>query len=162
IADGYQLLAELGALNEHKKLTKIGHQLARFPIDPKVARMILAAKYENCLTEVLIVASALSLQDPRERPFEHQQAADQAHQLFRDDRSDFIGYLKLWDFYNELVKHKKSNKKLSEQCRKHFISQRRMREWREIHGQLHTLIREIGLRPNQVPASYEEIHRALL
>lgn len=162
IADGYQLLAELGALNEHKKLTKIGHQLARFPIDPKVARMIFAAKHENCLTEVLIIASALSLQDPRERPFEHQQAADQAHQPFRDDRSDFIGYLKLWDFYNELVKHKKSNKKLSEQCRKHFISQRRMREWREIHGQLHTLIRETGLRPNQVPASYEEIHRALL
>ena len=162
IADGYQLLSELGALNEHKKLTKIGHQLAKFPIDPKVARMIIAANHENCLTEVLIIASALSLQDPRDRPFEHQQAADQAHQPFRDDRSDFLGYLKLWDFYNELVKHKKSNKKLIEQCQKNFISHRRMREWREIHGQLHTLIREIGLRPNQVAASYEEIHRALL
>lgn len=162
IADGYQLLSELGALNEQRELTQIGHQLARFPIDPKIARMIVAAKQENCLTELLIIASALSLQDPRDRPFEHQQAADQAHQPFRDERSDFIGYLKLWDFYNELVKHKKSNKKLIEQCQKNFISHRRMREWREIHGQLHTLIREMGLRPNEVPAGYDEIHRALL
>jgi len=162
IADGYQLLSELGALDEQKGLTQIGFQLARFPTDPKIARMIIAAKQENCLSEVLIIASALTLQDPRDRPFEHQQAADQAHQLFRDDRSDFISYLKLWDFYNELLKHKKSNKKLIEQCQKNFISHRRMREWREIHGQLHTLISEMGLRPNQVAAGYDEIHRALL
>lgn len=162
IADGYQLLSELGAIDERKELTQIGRQLARFPIDPRIARMILAAKQENCLSEVLIIASALSLQDPRDRPFEQQQAADQAHQPFRDERSDFISYLKLWDFYDELLKHKKSNKKLMEQCRKNFISQRRMREWREIHGQLHTLIREMGLRPNQTPASYDEIHRTLL
>ncbi|HNR11348.1 MAG TPA: ATP-dependent RNA helicase HrpA, partial [Nitrosomonas europaea] len=162
IADGYQLLSELGALDERKGLTQIGHQLARFPTDPRIARMIMAAKQENCLSEVLIIASALSLQDPRDRPFEHQQAADQAHQLFRDDRSDFMGYLKLWDFYDELLKHKKSNKKLIEQCQKNFISHRRMREWREIHGQLHILISEMGLRPNQVSAGYDEIHRALL
>lgn len=162
IADGYQLLSELGALDERKGLTQIGHQLARFPTDPRIARMIMAAKQENCLSEVLIIAAVLSLQDPRDRPFEHQQAADQAHQQFRDDRSDFIGYLKLWDFYNELLKHKKSNKKLIEQCQKNFISHRRMREWREIYGQLHTLISEMGLRPNQTPASYDEIHRALL
>ncbi|MXS85872.1 ATP-dependent RNA helicase HrpA [Nitrosomonas sp. HPC101] len=162
IADGYQLLAELGALDERKGLTQIGHQLAKFPTDPRIARMIMAARQGNCLSEVLIIASALSLQDPRDRPFEHQQAADQAHQPFRDDRSDFMSYLKLWDFYNELLKHKKSNKKLIEQCRKNFISHRRMREWREIHGQLHILISEMGLRPNQVPAGYDEIHRALL
>lgn len=162
IVDGYQLLSELGALNEQKGLTPIGHQLARFPTDPRIARMITAAKRENCLTEVLIIAAALSVQDPRERPFEHQQAADQAHQPFRDDRSDFISYLKLWDFFNELVKHKKSNKKLLEQCQKNFISHRRMREWREIHGQLRTLVGEIGLRPNEIPAGYDEIHRALL
>ncbi len=162
IADGYQLLSELGALNEQKGLTQTGHQLARFPTDPRIARMIVAARQENCLSEVLIIASALSLQDPRDRPFEHQQAADQAHQPFRDDRSDFMSYLKLWDFFNELLKHKKSNKKLIEQCQKNFISHRRMREWREIHGQLHTLVSEMGLRPNQVPAGYDEIHRALL
>ncbi|WP_292979274.1 ATP-dependent RNA helicase HrpA [Nitrosomonas sp.] len=162
IADGYQLLSELGALNEQKGLTQTGHQLARFPTDPRIARMIVAARQENCLSEVLIIASALSLQDPRDRPFEHQQAADQAHQPFRDDRSDFMSYLKLWDFFNELLKHKKSNKKLIEQCQKNFISHRRMREWREIHGQLHTLVSEMGLRPNQIPAGYDEIHRALL
>lgn len=162
IADGYQLLTELGALNEHKALTQIGQQLAKFPIDPKIARMILAARQENCLSEILIIAAALSLQDPRDRPFEHQQAADQAHQPFRDDRSDFISYLKLWNFFDDLLKHKKSNKKLLAQCQANFISYRRMREWREIHGQLHALIREMGLRPNQTTASYDEIHRALL
>lgn len=162
IADGYQLLAELGAIDTNKALTSIGQQLAKFPIDPRIARMIVAARQENCLTEVLIIAAALSLQDPRDRPFEQQAAADRAHLPFRDERSDFIGYLKLWDFFDELLKHKKSNKKLIAQCQENFISHRRMREWREIHGQLQTLVREMGLRPNQIPAGYDEIHRALL
>lgn len=162
IADGYQSLSELGAIDIYQKLTPIGWQLAKFPIDPKIARMILAAKQENCLSEILIIASALSLADPRERPFDQQNAADQAHLPFQDKRSDFIGLLKLWNFFDELLKHKKSKKKLIEQCRDHFISYRKMREWREIYGQLHTLTLEFGLRPNQVPASYDEIHRALL
>lgn len=162
IADGYQLLAELGAVDDNNALTAIGWRLAKFPIDPKIARIIMAAKQENCLSELLIIASALSLQDPRDRPFERQEAADRAHEPFRDERSDFLGFLKLWSFFDELLKHKKSNKKLIAQCQEHFISHRRMREWREIHGQLHTLVMELGLRPNQVPASYDEIHRALL
>lgn len=166
IADGYQLLAELGAVDDTvdngKTLTSIGWRLAKFPIDPKIARMILAAKEENCLSEVLIIASALSVQDPRDRPFERQEAADRAHQRFQDERSDFLGYLKLWDFYDELLKHKKSGSKLMAQCQENFLSHRRMREWREIHGQLHALVMEIGLRPNQIPAGYDEIHRALL
>lgn len=162
ISDGYQLLAELGAINAQKKLTKIGWQLAKFPIDPRVARMILAAKNENCLHEVLIIASALSLQDPRDRPFEHQAAADRAHKQFQDERSDFLGYLKLWEFFEELLKHKKSNRKLIAQCQDNFISHRRLREWREIHGQLHMLIKELGFKSNQIPAGYDEIHRALL
>lgn len=162
IADGYQLLAELGAVDDSNSLTSIGWRLAKFPIDPKIARMILAGKEENCLSEVLIIASGLSMQDPRDRPFERQEAADRAHQRFQDERSDFIGYLKLWDFFDELLKHKKSNRKLMEQCQENFISHRRMREWREIHGQLHTLVAEFGLRPNEIPASYDEIHRALL
>ncbi len=107
IADGYQLLTELGAVNDNNELTQVGWQLAKFPIDPKIARMILAAKEENCLSEVLIIASALSLQDPRDRPFERQDAADRAHQRFQDERSDFLGYLKLWDFFEELLEHKK-------------------------------------------------------
>ncbi|SFF08293.1 ATP-dependent RNA helicase HrpA [Nitrosomonas sp. Nm166] len=162
IADGYQLLAKLGAVDDSKQLTDIGWRLSKFPIDPKIARMILAAKHENCLREILIIASALSLQDPRDRPFEQQAAADQAHLRFQDERSDFLSYLKLWDFFDELLKHKKSTRKLIAQCREHFLSYRRLREWREIHGQLHVLMTEMGFRPNQVPAGYDEIHRALL
>ncbi|MEO7558800.1 MAG: ATP-dependent RNA helicase HrpA, partial [Nitrosospira sp.] len=162
IADGYQLLAELGAVDDCNALTSIGWRLAKFPIDPKIARMILAAKDENCLSEMLIIASALSVQDPRDRPFERQEAADRAHQRFQDERSDFLGYLKLWDFFDELLKHKKSGRKLMAQCQENFLSHRRMREWREIHGQLHALVMETGLRPNQIPAGYDEIHRALL
>ncbi|SCY09191.1 ATP-dependent helicase HrpA [Nitrosospira sp. Nl5] len=162
IADGYQLLAELGAVDDSNALTTIGWRLAKFPIDPKIARMILAAKDENCLSEMLVIASALSVQDPRDRPFERREAADRAHQRFQDERSDFLGYLRLWDFFDELLKHRKSNRKLMEQCQENFLSHRRMREWREIHGQLHALVMETGLRPNQIPAGYDEIHRALL
>ncbi|MBP6057718.1 MAG: ATP-dependent RNA helicase HrpA [Nitrosomonas sp.] len=162
IADGYQLLAELGAVDDSRNLTDIGWRLAKFPIDPKIARMILAAKQENCLHEILIIASALSLQDPRDRPFDQQAAADNAHRRFQDERSDFLAYLKLWDFFDDLLKHKKSGKKLMAQCREHFLSYRRLREWREIHGQLHVLMTELGFKPNETPASYDEIHRALL
>ena len=162
ISDGYQLLAELGAVDGDHRMTRVGWQLAKFPIDPRIARMILAAKDENCLTEILIIASALSLQDPRDRPFDKQDAADRAHVAFQDERSDFMSYLKLWEFFNELLKHKKSNKKLVLQCHEHFISHRRMREWREIHSQLHSLVKDLEMRLNQVAASYDEIHRALL
>ncbi|SER16039.1 ATP-dependent helicase HrpA [Nitrosomonas sp. Nm51] len=162
IADGYQLLAEVGGVDENKRLTRLGWQLAKFPIDPRIARMVLAAKHENCLHEVLIIASALSLQDPRDRPFEHQDAADQAHRRFLDERSDFMSYLKLWEFFDKLLKHKKSNRKLVAQCQAHFLSCRRLREWREIHNQLNVLVKEFGFRPNEIPATYDEIHRALL
>ncbi|UJP04702.1 MAG: ATP-dependent RNA helicase HrpA [Nitrosomonas sp.] len=162
IADGYQLLAELGAIDDNRQLTPIGSQLARFPIDPRTARMILAAKQENCLHEILIIAAALSLQDPRDRPFEHQAAADAKHARFNDARSDFLSFLAVWNFFDDLLKHKKSTRKLIEQCRENFLSHRRLREWREIHGQLHVLITELGLKPNQIPAGYDEIHRALL
>ena len=162
IADGFKLLEELGAVDAQRALTETGRQLAKFPIDPRIGRMILAAKAENCLTEVLIIASALSVQDPRDRPMERQQAADDKHRQFQDDNSDFIAYLKLWAFYDEALKHKKSNRKLVDLCREYFLSATRLREWREIHGQLHAQVVEIGLHPNQTPASYEEIHRALL
>jgi len=162
IADGYQLLAELGAVDDNRQLTSIGWRLAKFPIDPKIARMILAAKQENCLHEILIIASALSVQDPRDRPFEHQVAADNAHRRFQDERSDFMAYLKLWDFFDDVLKHKKSTRKLIAHCREQFLSYRRLREWREIHGQLQVLMSELGFRANEIPAKYEEIHRALL
>ncbi|MDB5809387.1 MAG: ATP-dependent helicase [Betaproteobacteria bacterium] len=162
IADGYQLLAELGAVDEDNALTDVGWQLAKFPIDPRVARMIIAAQQQNCLAEILVIASALSVQDPRERPFERADAADKSHERFADDRSDFLGFLKLWDFFNEAVKHKKSNRKLIDDLHALFLSHRRLREWRDIHGQLHSLVGELKMNVNGTPATYEQIHRALL
>jgi ATP-dependent helicase HrpA len=162
IADGYQLLAELGAVDAQKQLTPVGWQLAKFPIDPRIARMIIAAKQQNCLREVLIIAAALSVQDPRERPFEKSEAADRAHAKFADDKSDFMAYLKLWDHFDESVKHKQSNRKLAQQLAEEFLSQRRLREWRDIHGQLASLVGELGMHPNEQPATFEQIHRALL
>ncbi len=162
IADGYQLLAELGAVDEERELTDVGWQLAKFPIDPRIARMILAAKTQSCLAEILVIAAALSVQDPRERPFERAEAADRAHERFADERSDFLGFLKLWDFFNDAVKHKKSNRKLIDELHESFLSHRRLREWRDIHGQLHSLVGELKMSVNEQPATYEQIHRALL
>ncbi|TXF13053.1 ATP-dependent RNA helicase HrpA [Pelomicrobium methylotrophicum] len=162
IADGYQLLTELGAVDENRRITKLGRELARLPIDPRIGRMILAARDEHCLTEVLIIASALSVQDPRERPMEKTQAADQAHAEFSDERSDFLSYLKIWKFFDEALKHKKSNRKLREEIQARFLSHLRLREWRDIHGQLHALVTEMGMRLNEAPGTYEQIHRALL
>lgn len=162
ITDGYQLLAELGAVDAQKQLTPVGWQLAKFPIDPRIARMIIAAKQESCLREVLIIASALSVQDPRDRPFDKSEAADRAHAQFADAKSDFMSYLKLWDFFDESIKHKQSNRKLAQQLAELFLSQRRMREWRDIHGQLASLTAELGLQVNEKPATEDQIHRALL
>jgi len=162
IADGYQLLSELGAVDDNNDLTAIGAQMARLPLDPKIARIVLAAKAENCLAEVTLIAAALTVQDPRDRPQERQGAADAAHQKFQDEKSEFLGYLKLWKFFEEALAHKKSNRKLTALCRDNFLSNLRMREWRDVAAQLHAQIAELGWRPNQIPARYEEIHRALL
>jgi ATP-dependent helicase HrpA len=162
IADGYQLLAELGAVDGRNSLTRIGWQLARFPIDPRIARMVLAAHREKCLHEVLIIASALSIQDPRERPFERADAADRAQEQFQEERSDFLAYLKLWAFFEEALRHRKSNRRLLDHLHEHFLSHRRLREWRDVHGQLAALVGELGMRPNETPASFDQIHRALL
>ncbi|ODU49411.1 MAG: ATP-dependent RNA helicase HrpA, partial [Thiobacillus sp. SCN 63-374] len=162
VTDGYQLLAELHALDEQGQLTKIGTQLARLPLDPRIARMLLAAEQQRCVREVLIIASALSVQDPRDRPMERAQAADEKHKLFADERSDFMGWLKLWRWYEEQVQHKKTNRQLQTLLQDHFLSPRRMREWRDIHGQLHAQVSELGLRENDKDAGYDAIHQALL
>ena len=159
---GYQLLAELGAINEQRVLTLLGCDLAKLPVDPKIGRMLLAAKVENCLSEMLILTAALSVQDPRERPQDKREAALEKHRLFFEERSDFLSYLKIWNFFEEAIKHKKSNRKLAELCYEHFLSFIRLREWRDVHQQLHTLIAEMGMRLNETPATYEQIHRALL
>ena len=161
INDGFRLLEELGAVNKQRTLTNAGQQLAKLPIDPRIARMVLSAQQKNCLTEVLIIASALSIQDPRERPMDKQQAADEAHNKYKDERSDFIGFIKLWELYHDKKKHLTQNK-LRKYCKEHFLSFIRLREWHDIHQQLHVQVTQMGLKPNQIPAEYQEIHQALL
>ena len=162
IADGYQLLQELGAVDDENALTPLGKQVARLPLDPRVARMILAGRDHQCLREMLIIASALSVQDPRERPQELQQQADQAHRQFADEKSEFLGWVKLWKWFEEAVAHKKSNKQLQENCRSHFLSHVRLREWRDVHSQLHTTVAEQGWKLNETDPTYEQLHLALL
>ncbi|NLY64681.1 MAG: ATP-dependent RNA helicase HrpA, partial [Alcaligenaceae bacterium] len=162
VADGYHLLQELGAIDENNKLTQIGRSLAHLPVDPRIARMILAAKEQQCLKEMLLIASALSIQDPRERPFNAKEASDQAHAKFKDDKSEFMSYLKLWNWYKEAVAHKASQRKLVEKLRASFLSPLRLREWHDVHTQLSSLVGEQGWRINQTEATYEQIHKALL
>ncbi len=162
IADGYQLLNELGAVDDDNQLTPLGRELARLPLDPRIGRMILAARDQQALKEVLIIASALSVQDPRDRPIEAQEQADQAHRRFADERSEFLQWLKIWNWFEEAIAHKKSNKQLHDECRKNFLSQLRLREWRDVHSQLLTVVREHGWRLNEAEATFEQIHLALL
>ncbi|TAM53599.1 MAG: ATP-dependent RNA helicase HrpA, partial [Paraburkholderia sp.] len=162
IADGYQLLAELGAVDDDNALSPLGRELARLPLDPRVGRMILAARDQQALSEVLVIASALSVQDPRERPADAQEQADEAHRRFADDRSEFLQWLKIWKWFGEAVAHKKSNRQLVDACRAQFLSHLRLREWRDVHSQLLTVVREHGWRLNESEATYEQIHLALL
>ena len=162
ITDGYQLLAELGAIDEERQLTPLGRELAKLPLDPKIARLLLAGRQYQCLQEILIIASALSLQDPRDRPAERRETADAAHQRFNDERSDFLAYLKLWIWFQQAVKHKKSNRLWANECRENFLSSLRLREWHELYQQLHAQVAEMGMRLNEQPANYEQVHKALL
>ncbi|VVE22795.1 ATP-dependent RNA helicase HrpA [Pandoraea terrigena] len=162
VADGYQLLGELGAVDDANQLTPLGRELARLPLDPRVGRMILAARDQQSLREVLIIASALAVQDPRDRPIEAQEAADNAHRKFADERSEFLSWLKIWQWFEEAIAHKKSNRLLGQACRDNFLSQLRLREWRDVHSQLLTVVREQGWRVNASEATYEQVHLALL
>jgi ATP-dependent helicase HrpA len=169
IADGYALLAELGAVDDRNELTDIGRELSKLPLDPRIGRMILAARDRQALAEVLVIASALSVQDVRDRPLEQQQAADQKHRLFDDERSEFNGTLKLWKWIEQgrghgdgEKPHKLSNRQQEQRLREHFVSPRRVREWRDIHAQLHTVVAEHGWRLNGSPATYEQVHQSML
>lgn len=162
IADGYQLLQEVGAVDETNQLTPLGRKLAKLPLDPRVGRMILAALDNDCMTEMLVVASALSVQDPRDRPMEVQQQADEKHKKFADEKSEFLSYLKIWRWFEQAIEHKKSNRQLQETCRENFLSQLRLREWRDVHSQLLTIVREQGWRLNEKAATYDQLHMALL
>ncbi|NHC07112.1 ATP-dependent RNA helicase HrpA [Azonexus fungiphilus] len=162
ISDGYALLQELGALDDENRLTKVGEALAKLPLDPRIGRMLVTARDLGCLKEVLVIAAGLSTQDPRERPQERQQAADEKHKLFADEKSEFLSWVKLWTWFQNAVEHKKSNKSLVDTCHAHFLSYLRLREWREVHGQLHAMVAELGWKENEIPGSYEAIHMALL
>jgi ATP-dependent helicase HrpA len=202
IADGYQLLNELGAVDDANALTPMGQELARLPLDPRVGRMILEARDRGALDEVLVIASALSVQDVRDRPMEMQAQADQQHAKFDDEKSEFSGYLRLWQWIHEarggvpapppapkarggkpspqpsprerggelprppagevIPTHKLSNRQYEQLLRQNFINVRRVREWRDIHSQLHTVVAEHKWQLNTSPASYEELHKSML
>ncbi|MCO5123060.1 MAG: ATP-dependent RNA helicase HrpA [Rhizobacter sp.] len=189
IADGYALLGELNAVDDQNELTEIGKALSRLPLDPRIGRMILEARNRESLAEVLVIAAALTGQDVRDRPLEAQQAADEKHRKFDDERSEFIGTLKLWKWIEEGrghaapstpaparpgkvgpgaahpaagAAHKLSNRQQEQRLRDSFVNPRRVREWRDIHSQLHTVVAEHGWRLNTTPASYEQVHVALL
>ena len=205
IADGYQLLNELGAVDDANELTVMGQELSKLPLDPRVGRMILEARSREALDEVLVIASALSVQDVRDRPMQAQQQADQAHVKFDDEKSEFSGYLKLWKWLGEShgnriqvpadavtrekgvrarsseqpanadhsrnrdltpisrpISSKLSNRQYEQLLRQNFINIRRVREWRDIHSQLHTVVAEHKWRLNAIPASYEQLHLSML
>jgi ATP-dependent helicase HrpA len=161
IRDGYETLHELGAIDEGEELTPIGRDLAKLPVDPRIGRMILAGKAEGALAETLVIAAALSVQDPRERPMSAQDKADQAHAQFKDENSDFASLLRLWKAWKERGEHLSWNK-LRQWCHENYLSFMRMREWEEVHHQLHGLVSEMGFHPNTSPANPDLVHRAVL
>jgi ATP-dependent helicase HrpA len=174
IRDGYKTLFELGAINFSNELTPIGRQLARLPADPRIGRILLAADKEGCLADVLIIAAALETQDPRERPADRAAAADEAHRKFLSSESDFLSYIKLWDFYAKL-KEDLSRNQLRKACAQNFLSELRMREWHDVHRQLLEMVTQFGLHVgkrrwrteageelSKDSEVYAAIHRALL
>ena len=168
IADGFQLLQELGAIDAARALTPAGRELARLPLDPRIGRILLAARESGCVAEALVIAAALAVPDPRERPLERQQAADQAHLRFRDERSDFLSLVTLWEFVADLVKQGLSHRKRVDACRAQFVNHLRATEWRDVHQQLANELAECGWTwPAELPrtfdaARYATLHRALL
>jgi len=161
IRDGYKTLFELGAIDDRRRLTEIGRRLSRLPVDPRIGRMILAAEDESCLHEVLVIAAALEAQDPRERPLEKQQAADQAHLQFAAEDSDFLEFLKIWEFFHGL-KRKLSRNQLQRACRQNFLSFNRLREWADLHRELLEVCQRAGLKASRPCSDFAAIHRAIL
>lgn len=167
IKDGFAVLRELNAVDDHRRLTNLGRTMARLPLDPRLSRMIAQAVKEKSLPELTVLAAALSIQDPRERPLDQEAQADQAHAKFRDTRSDFVTLLKIWHAYEEELT-KESGKRLTSQsqmrkfCRENFLAYRKMREWRDVREEIREILEELNIRPTeQSPASYEAIHRAV-
>lgn len=165
IQDGVRLLEELGALNNAENgrytLTEQGRSLAQLPVDPRLARMVLEAQQNSCLREVMIITAALSIQDPRERPVDKQQASDEKHRRFADKDSDFLAFVNLWDYLQEQQKAL-SSAQFRKLCRSDYLNYLRVREWQDIYTQLRQVVKELGLRINSLPADYRSVHCALL
>ncbi|WP_181423175.1 ATP-dependent RNA helicase HrpA, partial [Serratia marcescens] len=165
IQDGVRLLEELGAIataeNGHYQLTPQGRQLAQLPIDPRLARMVLEAQKSGSVREVMIITAALSIQDPRERPMDKQQASDEKHRRFADKDSDFLAFVNLWDYLQEQQKANSSSQ-FRRLCRNDFLNYLRVREWQDIYTQLRQVVKELGLPINSTPSDYRSVHTALL
>ena len=161
IKDGYNLLKELGAVNSKNEINSIGQSLSKLPVDPRIARMLLEGDKKQSLKELLIIAAALSVQDPRERPAEKKQQADQKHAEFRDEESDFITLLNVWNAFED-ARQELSGNQLKQYCKKNFLNYMRMREWRDVHYQLRLQCKDLKLKENSSGASYEAVHKAIL
>ncbi|WP_406636253.1 ATP-dependent RNA helicase HrpA [Amycolatopsis sp. WGS_07] len=163
VTDGVQLLQELGAFEtgDSSKLTEIGRKLSLLPVDPRMGRMVLEAARNGCVREVMIIAAALSIQDPRERPAEKQQAADAQHARFADPTSDFLSYLKLWEYVSEQQKTLTGNQ-FRRMCRTEYLNYLRIREWQDIFGQLRQLAKPLGITLSTTPAEPQHVHTALI
>lgn len=166
INDGFKLLQELGAVDAKRLITRIGWQLAKLPIDPRLGRMVIESTRNNCLREMLVIVSALGIQDPRERPQDKRQVSDQKHREYANEESDFLTFVNLWDLY-EVQRQELTQNQLRKYCKKNFLSYMRMREWRDTHRQLHIICKELREKDQKYversePASYESVHRSLL
>lgn len=161
VRDGYQTLLEIGAIDEHRRLTQTGRVLARLPIDPKLGRMVMAAERENCLEEMIIIASALSIQDPRERPMDKQKQADEAHAQWRAGGSDFLTLLNLWQWFKK-TQRERSRSKLRQACSEHFVNYLRMLEWQDVQRQMREVAAGLDWRLNRQPATADQVHRAVI
>ncbi|OSM05255.1 ATP-dependent RNA helicase HrpA [Magnetofaba australis] len=162
VRDGLRLLDELGAIEADGALTEVGRHLAKLPVDPRIGRILLAANERGVLTEALIIAAALSTQDPRERPDDQKQKADDAHRRFADNRSEFLAQINLWRFIEKGQRQAGSANKFRKFLKQNFLSWVRVREWRDIHQQLTITIKELGFRPNMTEAAYEPLHQSIL
>ena len=160
IRDGVQLLQELGAFDNDGAITDVGRRLAQLPVDPRLGRMILQADAEGCVREVLVLAAALSIPDPRERPADREEAARQKHARFADEHSDFVSYLNLWRYLREQRKERSGNS-FRRMCREEFLHYLRIREWQDLVGQLRSIARDMGIREQDEPADAARVHAAL-
>ncbi|WP_457665908.1 ATP-dependent RNA helicase HrpA [Thiolapillus sp.] len=161
IKDGYRVLEEIGAVDGLGRITQLGRKLARLPVDPRIARILLEAAQTHALREMLVIAAALSVQDPRDRPMDKRQQADEAHTLFVNEESDFLGFLELWKFVEEKRRHL-TQRKFRRLCREYFLSYTRILEWHDIHRQLRAQMHDMGYRDNKEFPGYETIHRCVL